>query len=155
MPHFGVLSFDGSGHLNPLIALSRHLVQRGHRVTFFQKAKLEHPIRRQGLEFCAIAEASELSGEDGLAQGRDRPRSGVAALRYRIHQLVAEMEVFLTETPAALLQTQVDALLIDEIALSGPTVAEMLRLPYFLISTSVPHRFGWSAPGREPVPAVL
>jgi zeaxanthin glucosyltransferase len=36
----------------------------------------------------------------------------------------------------------------DEIALSGPTLAEMLRLPYFVVSTSVPHNFGWAAPRR-------
>jgi hypothetical protein len=33
MSHFGVLSYKGAGHLNPLIALSRQLIDRGHRVT--------------------------------------------------------------------------------------------------------------------------
>lgn len=54
--------------------------------------------------------------------------------------------MFLSETPSALAGAGVDALIIDELALAGPTVAEMLRLPYFVISTSVPHNFGWSAP---------
>jgi MGT family glycosyltransferase len=56
------------------------------------------------------------------------------------------MEMFLRETPSALTRARVDALIIDELALAGPTLAEMLRLPYFVISTSIPHNFGWAAP---------
>ncbi|HEX4022408.1 MAG TPA: nucleotide disphospho-sugar-binding domain-containing protein [Acidobacteriaceae bacterium] len=58
------------------------------------------------------------------------------------------MERFLRETPQAITRAGVDALIIDELALAGPTIAEILRLPYFVISTSVPHNFGWSAPRR-------
>ncbi|MGB8481491.1 MAG: glycosyltransferase [Acidobacteriaceae bacterium] len=56
------------------------------------------------------------------------------------------MEMSLRETPDALTQAGIDALIIDEIALSGPTLAQMLHLPYFLVSTSVPHNFGWTPP---------
>ncbi len=56
--------------------------------------------------------------------------------------------MFLREAPGALLWRGVDVLILDEIALAGPTLAEMLGLPYFVISTSVPHHFGWSAPRR-------
>ena len=54
MSHFGVLSYKGTGHLNPLIALSRQLMARGHRVTFFQKPDLEARVRQHGLEFSPI-----------------------------------------------------------------------------------------------------
>jgi MGT family glycosyltransferase len=36
-------------------------------------------------------------------------------------------------------------LVVDEIVFAGPTLAEMLQLPYFIISTSIPHHFGWRA----------
>src|ERR1700722_12208458 len=52
--HFGVLSFTGTGHLNPLIALSQELRDRGHKVTFFEKPKIEARIRQAGLEFVPI-----------------------------------------------------------------------------------------------------
>jgi MGT family glycosyltransferase len=55
------------------------------------------------------------------------------------------MEDFLQQTPLALKQAGVNALLINEIALTGPSVAQMLHLPYVIISTSVPHSFGWNA----------
>jgi MGT family glycosyltransferase len=56
------------------------------------------------------------------------------------------MEAFLREYPAAIQAAGVDTLILGEISLAGPTVAEMLRLPYFIVSTSIPHNFGWEAP---------
>src|SRR6185437_13626982 len=52
--HFGVLCYQGAGHLNPLVALSRELVSRGHRVTFFLPSAFEGRIRRQGFGFFPI-----------------------------------------------------------------------------------------------------
>jgi MGT family glycosyltransferase len=146
MSHFGVLSYKGTGHLNPLIALSRQLVTRGHRVTFFLDAEAEDRIRPHGLEFVPIAMSG--SGCEGVASasGPRKPAGGVPLLRYRIRRTVNDMERFLRKTPPALTLAGVDALIVDELALTGPTIAEMLCLPYFVISTSVPHNFGWSAP---------
>jgi MGT family glycosyltransferase len=146
MSHFGLLSYKGTGHLNPLITLSRELVARGHRVTFFHDAELEARIRPHGLEFFPIAASSDGSCESKRAGRRAKPSLAIPLLRYRIRRTVNDMERFLHETPQALTRAGVDALIIDELALSGPTVAEMLSLPYFVISTSVPHNFGWSAP---------
>lgn len=148
MSHFGVLSYKGTGHLNPLIALSRELVARRHRVTFFHDAEMEARIRSHGLEFVAIAEPRENSSEHAAADRRKKSSSVIPLLRYRIRRTIRDMEKFLRETPRALVHAGVDALIVDELALAGPTVAEMLRLPYFVISTSVPHNFGWSAPRR-------
>lgn len=139
MPHFGVLSYKGTGHLNPLIALSRQLVMRGHTVTFFLNSDVENQIRSHGLGFVPIG------GPDRPPRVR-KPSGAIAALHYRVRRTIGEMEMFLSETPLALERMGVDALIVDELALAGPTLAEMLRLPYFVISTSVPHNFGWSAP---------
>lgn len=142
MAHFGVLSYQGAGHLNPLIALSRELSARGHAVTFFLNAEAEDRIRVGELGFVPIGTDNRNSAKHG------KPSGGIALLRYRLRRTVDEMQMFLRETPPALGRAQVDALIIDELALAGPTVAEMLRLPYCIVSTSVPHSFGWSAPRR-------
>jgi MGT family glycosyltransferase len=71
---------------------------------------------------------------------------GITALRYKIKRIADEIEMYLREAPDALTRAGIDALIIDEIALPGPTLAQMLRLPYFFVSTSVPHNFGWSVP---------
>jgi zeaxanthin glucosyltransferase len=146
MAHFGVLSYKGAGHLNPLIALSRQLIARGHRVTFFLNAEVDDFIRARGVEFVPIG------ARDTNSTKHTKPSGGIAALHYRLRRTINEMEMFLRETPSALHRAEVDALIIDELALAGPTLAEILRLPYFILSTSVPYSFGWSAP-RHITPA--
>jgi UDP:flavonoid glycosyltransferase YjiC (YdhE family) len=42
MSRFGILSFPGTGHSHPLTALGRELAKRGHTVTIFPVADLEH-----------------------------------------------------------------------------------------------------------------
>jgi len=139
--HFGVLSSAGTGHLNPLIALSQELVSRGHRVTFFDKLKLKSRVVEAGLEFAPIAGKALNSHcrpvvEEGLW-------NEVAATCANLARIRGELEEFLENTPGAVRCAGVDALLVDEISLSGPTIAQMLRLPYFVISTSIPHQLGW------------
>jgi MGT family glycosyltransferase len=118
-----------------------------------QAPELEYHVRQYGLEFSPVGPSHPLDGEHSEPANLRKPSSGISALRYRLQRVISDMEMFLRETPAALASEGVDALLIDEIALSGPTVAERLHLPYFIISTSVPHNFGWSAPRRYTPPA--
>jgi zeaxanthin glucosyltransferase len=144
-----VLSYKGTGHLNPLIALCRRLIGRGHRVTFFQRPELEDRVRQYGIEFSPIGGIMS-SEKHGRTDGQYRPLSRITALRYSIRHIVRDMEVSLREAPEAITQAGVDALIIDEITLSGPTLAQMLDLPYFVVSTSVPHNFGWTVPRGFP-----
>lgn len=140
--HFGVLSFAGTGHLNPLMSLSRELVCRGHRVTFFDKPKAEARVREAGFGFVPVG--GTVDSENGKTPRNVRSMwSEISAMRSNLKRIRHDVERFLEETPAAVSRAEVNALLIDEIALAGPTVAQLLRLPYFIISTSVPHRFGW------------
>lgn len=142
--HFGVLSSTGTGHLNPLIALARELTARGHRVTFFEKPKIEDRVRQAGLEFVPVCDnRSPLPTKPGPR--RSRLMSELAMLRFNLERVICDVESYLCELPVAISQRGVDALVVDEIALSGPTVAEQLRLPYFVISTSVPRNTGWKA----------
>ena len=143
--HFGVLSSTGTGHLNPLISLSHELRHRGHEVTFFDKPKIEDRVRQAGLEFFPITTNRRPPKVQQLPLNGHGMWSEISALRFNLKRLIRDVETFLQETPRALRQARVDALLIDEIALTGPTVAQLLSLPYILISTSVPHNFGWNS----------
>jgi MGT family glycosyltransferase len=143
--HFGVLSFTGTGHLNPLILLSQQLRDRGHKVTFFEKQKIENRVRQAGLEFYPIGCRNSGFKSKGPTAENPGAWSEISALGFNLNRIAYDIETYLQETPSALRRARVDALLINEIALTGPTVAEMLRLPYFIISTSVPHNFGWDA----------
>ncbi len=142
MPAFGVLSISGAGHLNPLFSLSRQLTTRGHTVTFFHRPELADHMHSNGMAFVPVgAKASVIQRKQG-------PAGEFAELRYRLRRTADEMEMFLREAPPAIRGARIDALILDEVALAGPSIAEILGLPYFVISTSVPHRFGWSAPRR-------
>ena len=140
--HFGVLSFTGTGHLNPLIAVSQELRLRGHRVTFFEKPKIEERVRQAGLGFVPIGAKTD-PRHDAPVAVRPGIRSEIAMLRFNLKRVARDVEHYLEETPPAVSAARIDALLINEVALTGPSVAQMLGLPYFLISTSVPHQFGW------------
>lgn len=140
--HFGVLSFTGAGHLNPVLSLARELKSRGHRVTFFEKPKIRERVLDAGLEFVPIEKAN-----DSMRQMPPNHGSGIrieiAALRFNIERIIRDLDLYLAQTPEALMRQGINALIVNEVAMAGPTIAEALRLPYFLVSTSMPHHFGW------------
>jgi zeaxanthin glucosyltransferase len=147
--HFGVLPFTGTGHLNPLLALSQELKRRGHRVTFFEKPKIEERVRQAGLDFVPLHTKKFALSGPGMSGADLTRRSGtwaqISTLRFNLARVRYDIQQYLDETPSALASARVDALLINEIALTGPTIAQLLRLPYFLIATTVPHHFGWGS----------
>ena len=142
--HFGVLSFTGTGHLNSLLALSRSLKDRGHKVTFFEKPKIEDRVRQAGFDFIPLGN-SGFSAKEQMNSSCTGPRSMLSEIRFNLERVERDLKMYLHETPRALVEAGVDALLVNEIALTGPTVAQIAHLPYFIISTSVPHHFGWNA----------
>jgi MGT family glycosyltransferase len=141
--HFGVLPFTGSGHLNPLIALALQLQGRGHKVTFFEKAKIATRVRQAGLEFCAIGKHESSFARKEREKGGTGLRNELSTLRFNLRRVTNDLDLYFRETETALRRAGVDALIVNEIAVTGPTVAELLELPYFVLSTSVPHNFGW------------
>lgn len=139
--HFGVLSFTGTGHLIPLLSLGQELQNRGHRVTFFEKPKVEERVLKAGLEFIPIGATT--TKQSKLPSDSFLVKSELSTLRFNLERIIHDVQSFLADTPIALTNAGVNALIVNEVAITGPTVAQMLGLPYFIISTSVPHSFGW------------
>ena len=140
--HFGVLSFTGTGHLIPLLSLAQELKHRGHRVTFFEKPKIKERVLQAGLEFFPIGTGAKLK-QKNPAEDESSLLAELTTLGFNLKRIVHDMQAFLEETPAALSSAGVNALIVNEVVLTGPTVAQILGLPYFIVSTSVPHIFGW------------
>jgi MGT family glycosyltransferase len=138
------MSFTGTGHVNSLILLSQHLKDLGHTVTFFEKPKIESRVRQAGLDFFPIGAGRPSFKWTKAESDNSNLRSQLSTLRFNLTRIKHDLKIYLEETPAALKRTRVDALLVNEIALTGPTVAQIAGLPYFIISTSVPHHFGWN-----------
>lgn len=127
-----------------MLSLAQELKHRGHKVTIFEKPRIADQVRHAGLEFFPIC------GDEAFKQKSSTVKhpgiwSNISTLRFNLRRIVHDVEIYLQETPSALKQADVDALLINEIALTGPTLAQLLRLPYFIISVSVPHNLGWDA----------
>lgn len=141
---FGVLSFTGTGHINPLIALSRELKARGHNITFFEKPKIADRVRRAGLDFVPLNEDTHFPKPKFSTSNSLGLWSELSTLRFNLKRVSNDIEMFLRSAPAILTRSGVDALIINEVALTGPTLAELMRVPYFVISTSIPHDFGWN-----------
>ena len=142
--HFGILPFTGTGHVNPLIDLGKALTQRGHSVTFFERPKIRERVEQAGLGFVPICADCSLPALKP-PEPREGLRAELAMLQFNLRRVKRDVEHYLRETPAALRRAAVDALIVNEIALTGPTIAELSRMPYFIVSISVPHNCGWSA----------
>jgi zeaxanthin glucosyltransferase len=138
------MSFTGTGHVNALILLSQQLRDRGHKVTFFEKPKIENRVRQAGLDFFPLGTGRSSFKETNAQLDNSNLSSQLSTLQFNLQRITHDLELYLQETPRALRQTRVDALIVNEIALTGPTVAQIVDLPYFIISTSVPHNFGWN-----------
>src|SRR4029077_17504533 len=80
----------------------------------------------------------------GPSDSSSDARSELAALRFNLRRIAHDLENYFRETEPALREAGVDALIVNEIAVTGPTLAELLGLPYFVVSTSVPHNFCWN-----------
>jgi zeaxanthin glucosyltransferase len=139
--HFGIVMAGGTGHLHPFLALAQELAAREHGVTFFAKPKLESRIREAGFDFVPVSRMA--AGRPEIPTHPGRLRKEIACLRSNLTRFQGELESFLEQAPNAIGRTRVNVLMVDEIALTGPTIAQLLGLPYFVVSTSVPHYFGW------------
>jgi zeaxanthin glucosyltransferase len=145
--HFGVLSAAGIGHVQPLAALAQELSARGHRVTFFAKPKAEARIREVGLDFVPLG-ANNAKDQKRLAENHEGIWPQIASIRRDLARFTNDLDMLLDEGLEATERVGVNALVVDEFALTGSTIAQLLRVPYFVISTSVPHRFGWRSARR-------
>jgi len=122
--------------------LAQELKHRGHRVTFFEKPKIKERVLQAGLEFIPIGEGAN-SEQKHPPKAHFNVLSELSTLRFNLKRIVHDVEAYLDQTPPALARAGVNALIVNEVVLTGPTVAQLLGLPYFIVSTSVPHIFGW------------
>ena len=144
--HFGVLSFTGTGHLTPLLALAQELQFRGHQVTFIEKPKIRERVLQAGFGFIPIDTAAKSKKSDP-PNTPSKLLNELLMLRFNLKRVIQDVEAYLDLTPPIIADAGINVLIVNEVALSGPTVAQILDLPYFIISTSVPHIFGWNGFG--------
>ncbi|MGM7696706.1 glycosyltransferase [Microbacterium sp. A84] len=103
------------GHVTPLLAVSRHLAQQGHRVRFMTGRRYADAVRSTGAEFVALPDEADFDDSDMNAAFPGKAgKSGVAGIRWDVSN------IFLKPAPAqiravdeAIKQEQVDVILIE------------------------------------------
>ena len=88
--HFGVLSFTGTGHLNSLISLSQSLKDRGHKITFFEKPKIEDQVRQAGLDFIPIGKGSS-SSKGRMSRNNTGPCSKLSDILFNLERIERDL----------------------------------------------------------------
>ena len=131
--HFGVITPPVSGHLHPLGALGRELIERGHRVTVFHLPDLQHRVLAEGLEFIPIGESDHPVGSLAASLAGLSKLQGLAALRYTIEAVRKTTVMLCRDAPAAMEAAGIDALLVDQTEPAGGTIADYLGLPYITV----------------------
>src|SRR5262249_28248435 len=130
----------------PLTALGRRLQSRGHEVVYFQVADLERPIRAAGLQF------RQLGREDfppRSLRARDEEVSklkGPASPRSALRGIEPKNVVLFRDSPAAIRDEGIEALIIDQIEMAGGTVAEYLGLPFVSAAAALSVNLDTSVP---------
>jgi MGT family glycosyltransferase len=138
MPHFGIICPPIAGHVNPLAAVGRALIRRGHQVTLFHVQDMEAKARGEGLQFEALGRRDYPLGQLAQSILRLSDLSGRAALRYAVECGCIISNLILRDGPQIARQRRIDALLVDQNEPSGGSVAEHLGIPFLSVCTSLP-----------------
>ena len=130
MTHYGLICPAASGHLNPMTTLGYELKKEGHRVTLFGILDAEPKAIAAGLEFQSIGESDFPKGFMKELFTELGKMSGFAALRYTIKYIQQGAVVTLREVPTLIKQAGIDALIVDQVAPEGGSIAESLNIPF-------------------------
>jgi zeaxanthin glucosyltransferase len=137
MAHFGFLTLSMMGHLFPMSTLGLELQSRGHQVTFFCFEDACGFLQQAGLNTVVIGRAEFPLGHAKQVSDALSKLSGSKGVTYSISVLCHQATAQFAELPAAVTAARVDAMIIDQFAMSGGTIAEHLGLPYAHVAAAL------------------
>lgn len=138
MSHFGVVAPAFYSHFQAFQALASELIDRGHRVTFFQQADARRWLTDHRVGFVALGAVSHPPGSlDGTLR-RAASSNNPLQLRGVIRDLCTTTRMLCHELPLALSQAEVDALLCDQMEAAGGLVAEASGMPFVSVACALP-----------------
>jgi zeaxanthin glucosyltransferase len=136
--HFGVVAPPLYSHFQALQAVAGELLERGHRVTFFQQVDAHRWLDDPRMGFCAVGRATHPAGSLASLLARAAAPSGLGGLRRLIDDLARGTAMLCAELPEALRREGIDALLCDQMEAAGGLIAEGLGLPFVSVACALP-----------------
>ena len=134
------------GHLNPMTTLARKLKARGHDVVFLSMPDTERFVRAAELPFIPFCENDFPVGSLAKSMAALSKLQGQAALELVIKSVANTMESAFRNLPRTLRDTNVDALVLDEIQRGLGAVPLHLGMPYVHVSNALPFDFSGNTP---------
>jgi zeaxanthin glucosyltransferase len=134
------------GHLNPMTTLARKLKARGHDVVFLSMPDTERFVRAAELPFIPFCENDFPVGSLAKSMAAVSKLQGQAALELVIKSVANTMESAFRNLPRTLRDTNVDALVLDEIQRGLGAVPLHLGMPYVHVSNALPFDFSGNSP---------
>src|SRR3954454_10356948 len=137
MAHIGVLCPELSGHLHPMMSLARELLQRGHRITFYQRPITIQRVQAAGFTCRAYGAAQfpiqQMQRDLRTLAGLD----GRAALAFTALIFARQASALMRDVPPMLRDDGVEFLLLDQTLGAGSTVAEIAKLPFVMVCNAL------------------
>jgi zeaxanthin glucosyltransferase len=126
MAHFGVVAPAFYSHFSAQAALASELVDRGHRVTFFQQVDAAAHLADPRLGFRALGITSHPRGSFDAVMRRAANPGSPLGLRRVIGDMARSTDMLCRELPA------------DQMEAAGGLVAEALGLPFVSVACALP-----------------
>jgi len=135
--HLGLICPELTGHLNPITTLGRELQRRGHRVTVIARPDAARRTQASGLAFAAIAEREFPVGAIRTTSDEIGRLKGLRAVLATVDMLRRGTAAILRDAPDVVKREGIDALVVDQVAQAGGTVADHLRIPYVIVCNAM------------------
>ncbi|HFZ8995471.1 TPA: glycosyltransferase [Citrobacter freundii] len=129
MSHYAVVTPPLFSHIRAMEALAQYLIDRGHRITFFQQPGARPLLREPRVHFVAV-------GQDTGPAAISLPyATGVL----RLTTILANTTDMLCRTlPQAFKQQGIEGVIADQMEPAGGLVAQALGLPFVSVACALP-----------------
>lgn len=138
MTHFAFVAPPFLGHVNPMLALARELVRRGHRATFLHMLDATPLVSEEGIAFRAVGQGTHPPGTLIGIKHRMATIRGFVGLGGVIRDVAATTDMLCRDLPAALRAIGADAMVADQTEAAGGLVAAHLGMPLVSVANALP-----------------
>src|SRR6267378_282710 len=125
------------GHLNPMTTLARKLKARGHDVVFISVLDTEPYVRAAQLPFIPYCEKEMPLESVHQTTDQSSKLQGQGALEFAIRSVARGLESSFRNLPQTLLETRVDALVLDQVDYGLGLVPMHFGIPYVHVSNAL------------------